>query len=251
MSDEETRLYQLLPNGLLVDGIDEPTFARGLVVFDTEFVGFGTERIHSHFAGQVDTGLLLEFFEIVDARERLGPVELHSLIGRLHTAISLNTHDFLVQSFHHFHTLFQIEIRTVTFHEVELLQMLAIDTLVAEYTTDLEDTLISADKQSLQRELERNTQIEIRIKRVVMRDERFRFSATRHMLQDGRLYLEIAFIRKESTDGLPKEILLHEQFTSFRIRKQIEVTATKQFFLVLDAEMIRRDRSHRLTEDAP
>ena len=55
---------------------------------------------------------------------------------------------------------------------------------------------------------------------------RLSFGTARHMLENRRLHLEIAFLDVKATDGLPEEILLAEEFARLRVRKKIEIPTT-------------------------
>ena len=118
------------------------------------------------------------------------------------------------------HRIVEVGVRLVPLEHRELGLVLVRDALVAEVLADLVHALEPSDDQSLEVELGRDAQVEIRVELVRVRHERVRERAAVPGLEDGRLDLdeplgiEVAADRRNDLRAQDEEVarlLVHEQ----------------------------------------
>ena len=158
---------------------------------------------------------------------------------------------FAIHLLRHPHPFFQIGISPIKLHMVEFLQMLAVDSLIAENASDFENLFISPDQKPFERKLQRDAHIKILIQRVVVRHERLGVGSAGSVFQNRCLHFQKSFLNQETPDGLPEDVFLSEKLARLRIRHQIQISFTKKLLLILDTEMFGRHRTDVFGEDFP
>ena len=130
----------------------------------------------------------------------------------------------------------------VQLHQCEFRIVSGVQTFVTEYTADLEDTLHAADDQSLQVQLQGDTQLHVLIQRIVMGLERSCCRTAGIGYQHGGLYFQEALSVQITTDGADDLRTLYESILNILIHDQVGITLTITDIGIGQAmELLRQD----------
>ena len=221
----ECRLDQVLLAELLEEQVYNIALCMTLLVFDVmlvcQLLGF---LITLHFV-KINTGIFLDAVYHGNALEGLTKVDLDTIVAEFGAADNLlcQIAEHTLGQLHH--TLI-IGICLIKLHQRELRIVTGIHTLVTEYTADLVYTLHTADDQSLQVQLQRDTKLNILIQRIVMCLERSCRSTAGIGYQHRCLHLDKVASVKEIADLLDDLGALDKGLFNLRIHDQIHVTLT-------------------------
>ena len=120
--------------------------------------------------------------------------------------------------------------------------MSGVQTFVTEYTADLEDTLHAADDQSLQVQLQGDTQLHVLIQRIVMGLERSCSCTAGIGYQHGSLYFQETLSVQITADGTDNSGTLYESILNVLIHDQVGITLTITDIGIGQAvELLRQD----------
>jgi len=120
---------------------------------------------------------------------------------------------------------------------------------VTEAAVHVIDTFHAAHHETLQIEFRSDSEVEINVKRVVMRDEGLRVRAARDRVQHRGFDFEEAVLRHEVADRRDHLGTRDEAVARHVIRHQIDVTLAVDQFRIRDALMLVGKRTDRLREE--
>ena len=210
------------------DLVDKFAFAHRFVDLHLQFFADGAYLVFI-LAGKIVARLFADGFEDRQAAVRRFETDGLAVDNRFRRAVNRNA-DALKQTFGEAHHPIVIFILDVEFHTRKLGVVVLVHTLVAEVLANLVDAFEAAHDEPLQVKLGRDTQIQINVERVVMRDERPRTGAARDRLQDGRLYLHIAGFIECVAQSLDSDGALSERLLHIRVNDEVYITlAVAQF----------------------
>ena len=142
--------------------------------------------------------------------------------------------------------VFDIPISLVCFDSGEFRIVAGIHALVSEVSRDLENSFITADEQSLQIKLRRDTQIHGHIESIEMGGEWLRIRTAIQRLEDRSLDFEEAVVRIPLSNGAHHSRTLDESIFDFRIDHEVKVSLAIALFLVGETMPFFRQRTQRL-----
>ena len=220
--DDEGRLDKRTLAELPEDLVDQFTFTHRIVDLHLQFLADRTDLVLA-LTFQVVTRLFLDRLQDRQAAERSLEADCLTVDRALARTVHGDTDTLqqLLSEAHHPVIVFVLDIK---FHTSELRVVRTVHTLVTEILTDLVYTLESTDDQSFQIQLGSDTQIQIDIQRVVMRDEWTCAGSSCDRLQDRSLYLRISGLIQGGTHGLDDSRTFHENIFYTLVYYQIHVT---------------------------
>src|SRR5262245_41388201 len=129
----------------------------------------------------------------------------------------------LEERFDPFHRVREVGVRLVPLEHRELGLVLVRHALVAEVLTDLVDALEPADDETLEVELRRDAQVEVRLELGRVGREGMRECAPVARLQHGRLHLDEALLVQEPPNRADHTRPQHEEVPRVLVHEQVEI----------------------------
>ena len=123
-----------------------------------------------------------------------------------------------------------------------------VDTLVAKDATDLEDSLVPADDETLQVKLEGDAEVRVDIERVEVRDERSRRGSPGQFVEHERLDLHEVFRRQVLADRADRGVPDVEHAARLGVHDQVEIPLPHPDLGVADPARLVRQRPQRLRQ---
>ena len=189
---DECRLDEVMFDEFVEERLNDitnavPALFEGDVMLFRKFHRF----FEAHLLREVDAGFLLDGLGHRNPTERLGEIDFD--VAPLHDGVAIDLlSEVLEQAFDPFAHRLKIAIGLIELNGGELGVMPGVDAFIAEDPADFIDAVDSADHRFLEVQFRRNTEIEVLIKRVVVRDERSRRGAANDWGKDRGLDLNEA-----------------------------------------------------------
>src|SRR5437016_2877963 len=139
------------------------------------------------------------------------------------------TNQFLSEVCH----LLEIGIGPIRFEHRKFGIVFSGNAFVSKVTVDFEYLVESAHEQSFQIEFQRNAQVKIEAKSLVMRSEWFRGSASSDRLQDWRLDFQKAALLQETPRFAQNRDAFFKNYAGTFVRKKIEIPLPISRFNIL------------------
>ena len=206
------------------DLVDKFAFAHRFVDLHLQFFADGAYFVFV-LAGKVVARLFADGFEDRQAAVRRFETNGLAVDNRFRRAVNRNA-DALKQTFGEAHHPIVIFILDVELHTRKLGVVVLVHTLVAEVLANFVDAFEAADYESLQIKFGSDTQIQIDVERVVVRDERPRTGAARDRLQDGRFYLRVARFIECVAQSFDDNGALSERLLYILVNDEVYITLT-------------------------
>ena len=177
------------------------------------------------FAGNVETGLLADGIRHRYSAERAAEADLLPPYFEFRGAVYGECHlfDHLLGEVHHPEVIL---VGDVYLHHREFGVVGAVHSLVAEILGEFIDTVEAPHDEPLEVEFVGDAQVEVRIERIVVRDEGTCRGAARYGLQNGGLYLQVAAFVEETAHGGDDFGPLGEYFPYLRVHHKVHIALT-------------------------
>ena len=120
------------------------------------------------------------------------------------------------------------------------------DALVAEHLAHVVDVLHPADDAAVEKQLDRDAQVQVAVERVVVRRERPRAGAARQRLQGRRFDLHEVALGQPFADRQHDLVARDEQVARLLVGDQVELAVAVARARVAEAVVLVRRRAQRL-----
>src|SRR5579884_110930 len=230
--------------------VDQATATGGGVDLVALSAHLGGKALAVGKAVDINAGVLCYGVEQGDARPGRREIDFRSLVGDDLRSLDLLS-DVGDHLFHQLHHVVVVSIRLVALHHGELRVVAAINALVAEVAPDFVDAINTADDEPLEIEFDGDTQVEVAIQRVVMRDKGASGCAAIEGLQDGRLDLQKTMFIEIATHGADDAAARDKDSAYlFAVGDQVKVPLALAQFSIFQTMILLRQGAQGLGEQA-
>ena len=246
MSRDKGRLHQRILDLFLECGVQNATDAVTFLERDTDLTCHRT-RLVNRIAGEEVLSRRLAYRIVHADRADIIEVDIDALIcdlRRTEHVLRRLTHNALRDC----HEVTMVGECLVNLNGGKLGVVPHIHALVAEDTSHLIDTVETTDDEPLEAQLRRDTEVEINVERIVMRDKGFCRCAARERREHGGLHLEEVTLVEIAADGLDDLRPLAERLAYLQIYHEIQITLTVARVYILQTVELLRQWAQRLRE---
>jgi hypothetical protein len=196
-------------------------------------------------SSQVDPEALEDQLAHRDPSPRLGQVDLLA-VSVDHRAAERPLRDVSEHLFGDRRDVVVVGVRAHELDDRELRRVLRRDALVAEHLAHVVDVLHPTDDAAVEKQLDRDPQVEVAVERVVVRRERPRAGAAGERLQGRRFDLDELPLSEPFANREHDLVALDEQVARLGVGHQVELAVAVPRARVAEAVVLVRRRAQRL-----
>ena len=247
MIHDEGRLNHLLLTECLEETVLDVTDLMVCLVRNVMLIRQCTCLLEGLYRVKINTALLLDGIRHRQTAERLAEIDLGALVADegLPTYLLCEVAEHALRELHH---TVVIGIGLIQLHQCELRIMTGIDTLITEYTADLEHTLETTDDETLEIKLEGNTKLYVLVQCVIVGLERTGSGTTGILHQHRCLHLHEATSIEEVTNLTDDLRTLDEDILRILVHDEVNIALTISRIGILQTMELLRKRIKRLRQ---